>query len=377
MLSKTISTTNTLALKSLIIQNIDKYFQPTLAILFASPQHNLNIITQIFSELTIDLVGCTTAGEIVNDQLLEGSIVVLLTTMNKNSYQLFFSEFSNETVYQAGFATGSFASRCYEHPGMMVMLSGLGMDAAVLLSGLKDGIGREVPIYGGLAGDDLNMVETFTISNEQISSKGLATLIIDTEKVEMQGLATSGWKPIGGKNTITKAKGNIIYTINDERAYDVFIRYFGLADKELTQEELIATLYNYPIQIIRDGGHTVLRLLFFFDKEKGSLTLSAGVRNGDKFHFSAAPGFDVIQQTVEEFSDFKNVRPEADAIILYSCKGRHNAFGPMLEEEVEGLYQHWKKPLIGFLSYGEIGNTANGTCEFHNETCSLVVLKKK
>lgn len=376
MHTKSIHCRNTQDLKLSISNEINDNFKPTLAILFASTQHDLKIITQTFSDFNIDLIGCTTAGEIVDNQLLDGAIVVLLTTMDKNHYQLFFSEFSNETVYQAGFATGAFASRCYEHPGMMVMLSGLGMDASVLVTGLKDGIGREVPIYGGLAGDDLNMLETFAISNEQISSKGLATLIIDTEKVEMQGLATSGWKPIGGENTITKADGHIIYTINEERAYDVFMRYFGLTDKNISDEELVSTLYNYPIQIIREGG-PVLRLSSFFDADEGTLTLSAGVKEGDKFYFSAAPGFEVIEQTVQEFSDFKDTRPEADAIILYSCKGRHNAFGPLLEEEVEGLHQHWQKPLIGFLSYGEIGNTANGTCEFHNETCSLVILKEK
>jgi hypothetical protein len=33
--------------------------------------------------------------------------------------------------------------------------------------------------------------------------------------------------------------------------------------------------------------------------------------------------------------------------------------------------------MVGFLSYGEIGNVANGICDFHNETCSLITIKEK
>ena len=34
-------------------------------------------------------------------------------------------------------------------------------------------------------------------------------------------------------------------------------------------------------------------------------------------------------------------------------------------------------PMIGFFSYGEIGNVKGGACDFHNETCSLVLLKER
>ena len=136
-------------------------------------------------------------------------------------------------------------------------------------------------------------------------------------------------------------------------------------------------LINYPIQIIRANDYTILRSLFFVNEAEGTLVLAGGVEEGDKFRFSNPPGFEAIEQTIEEFGTLKRDIPEADAIILFSCKGRHGAFGPMLEEEIEGLYRYWEAPLVGFLSYGEFGNTINGTSEFHNESCSLVLLKEK
>ena len=120
-----------------------------------------------------------------------------------------------------------------------------------------------------------------------------------------------------------------------------------------------------------------MRSPLVLDEDNGSITLMGGVNQGDKFRFSNSPGFEVIEQTIEEFEQLKDKSPDVDALILYSCKGRHGALGPLLEDEISGLYNYWNKPMIGFLSYGEIGNTPSGICEFHNETCSLVSLREK
>ena len=379
MLSKTIICGSVDEVKDKILASTNDDFQPTLGIVFASIVHDLNGLVDVFNDLNLDVVGCSAAGEIVNDRLHHSSIAIMLTDLNKDYYQIYFSNFSKSTIYQAGFASGAFAAKSFENPALLLTLGGIGLDANKLLDGFKDGLGKEVPMYGGLAGDDLNMEETFAISNSSVASNGMATLVIDTDKVTVEGLATSGWEPIGGEHTITQAEGNTVYTINGKRAYDVFMQYFGLKDKEnLTQEEIIAIQTNYPFQIIReDGDYTVLRMPFSVNKGDGTIVLGASVKQGDKFRFSTSPGFEVIEQTVEEFNWLKNKSPQADAIILFSCIGRHGAFGPMLEDEISGLHNHWDAPLIGFLTYGEIGNTSIGTCEFHNETCSLVVLKEK
>lgn len=113
------------------------------------------------------------------------------------------------------------------------------------------------------------------------------------------------------------------------------------------------------------------------DQNERTLILAGGVKEGDQFRFSISPGFEVIDQTLAEFGKFNQKTDQADAMLLISCKGRHAAFGPMLEDEVKGISDFWKAPMIGFMSYGEIGPNENGTCEFHNETCSLVTFKEK
>lgn len=48
----------------------------------------------------------------------------------------------------------------------------------------------------------------------------------------------------------------------------------------------------------------------------------------------------------------------------------------MLEDEVEGIYDYWKKLMIGLFIYGEFGDNGKGCCEFYNEICLLVILKE-
>ena len=350
---------------------------PTIGMVFCSARHSVDRIRAIFGEHQIDLIGCTTAGEIVDDHLYEDSIAVLLMDLTPSSYLIKTAEHQVDDVYQAAYSLGETAKRQFENPALLILSGGITVNAEMIIGGLQDGAGKNLPIYGGLAGDDLALKSTIAFSHDEASDNCLAMLAIDTDKVLLKGLAISGWKPVGGINTITQAEGNVIYGINGEPAYDVFIRYFGFSESGDKVDQLVTIQTNYPLQLLRKEGYAVLRSPILVDEESRSITLAAGVEEGEQFCFSNSPGFEVIEETVNEFGLLRKDFPEADALILFSCKGRHGAFGPMLEDEVRGIHEQWGKPMIGLLTYGEFGDNGKGSCEFHNETCSLVILKEK
>ncbi len=360
-------------LKKKILHHKKNDFQPNLALVFCSSSQDVDEIRAIFTVEGIDLAGCTTAGEIVDAGLYEKSIAVMLLSLDRAYYRVLLETYEGKNIEQAAVSLGKQAVAAYTNPSGIVLSGGLTANAELIIESLLQEAGKNLTLYGGMAGDDLEMRTTIVFNNTKVSSQGLLLLVLDSDHVKLQGLAVSGWEPIGGINTITKAEGNIIYEINDERAYDVFIRYFGLSE----QDVLISIQTNYPLQIFKEGGYAVLRSPIVVNEEDGSITLSAGVKEGDKFQFSSSPGFEVIDTTITKFQDFHQQVSDADALILFSCKGRHGAFGPLLEDEISGIFQEWKKPMIGFLSYGEFGATGEGRCEFHNSTCSLAILKEK
>lgn len=353
------------------------FFSPTLGIIFCSPKHDLNVICQLFDAADIDLFGCSTAGEILFDEIHDGQIVGVFTDMKKENYQVI-SKVTHGEIYQTAFEMGLEAKNMFENPAIILASGGVTIDAKKVIEGLEDSIQKNIPIFGGLAGDDLALTKTYSLSRHGAEEGGLVFTVFNADKVSIEGMATSGWEAIGNIHTITKAEGNIVYTIDNKPALDVFINYFGYFDNLNLEGEDISTLSaQYPLQILREGGYTVLRSPLVGNKEEKTLILAGGVQQGDKFKFSISPGFEVIEQTIEEFEVLQTKTPKTELSILFSCKGRHAALGPLIEDEIAGLNKFWDAPLIGFFSYGEFGNVKNGKCDFHNETCSLVLIKEK
>lgn len=353
-------------------------FQPTLAIVFSAVNHDLNDLGKVFQKHQIDLVGCSSGGEINSCEMIEEGIVIMLMDMKKANYQIIGRDIDTEgkTTYQNAFDIGQEAIGHFDNPALLIFSGGTNIDGDQIIGGLKDGAQKEIPIYGGMGANDLVAKETFAFCSDQVTNNGLMTLILNEDKVKVEGLAVSGWEPVGIVHKITKSKGNIVYEINGKPATDIFNKYFGFTQVDGVDTELKTISGQYPLQIIKESGKNIMRSPLFVDEENHSLILAGGVKEGDEFRFSTSPGFEVIEQTVEEFKELKDHFPNVDALVLISCKGRHTAFGPMMEDELEGISEYWDAPLIGSFCYGEIGKTKNGLCEFHNVTSTLVGFKE-
>ncbi len=350
-------------------------FQPTLAIIFCSISQDRAALMVFFKGQGIDVLGATTAGEIINDEVLENSAVIMLLDINKSHYTLFFEE-STDT-FKLAEDLGKFAKESFENPSVIVISSGLTIDAENIINGFQS-FDKNIPLFGGLAGDDLTMKSTFVFTNERESPNALIGLVIDGDKINIKGIATSGWDNIGIEKTITKSVGNVVYTIDDEPAVDVFVNYFQFTESVDNTAEIIAQNFaQYPLQMKKDNGNIVLRAPLMVDIDSRALIFAGGIPEGSKVKFSVQPGFDLIEKTADKVSTMKSKIPEADALIMFSCKARHMALGPLTGDEAGMIQAIWKKPLIGFFTYGEIGATENNACDFHNETCSMVILKEK
>lgn len=352
-----------------------KHKNPSLniGILFCSIDFSIEKIRNIFTDVEIALFGCTSSGEIHDDYYVEHQMTCLLLDLPKGSFQIVGQARQEKSTYEIAQAAGQKIKNTFADQSVLLLAQGVGANADEIVNGMKEKLGDQVQLYGGLAGDNLALKETFVFSNQACYSDGLMMLILDNTQVRLSGFATSGWEAIGVLHQVTKATDNVLYEIDGEPALNVFLKYFGSfddADKGLDGVKNVSA--QYPLQILRPDGSYVLRSPLFGVEEDKSLVLAGGVKEGDRFRFSISPGFEVIDQTVQEFGHFKAEVKAVDAMILFSCIGRLGALGPLMEDEIKGIHQYWNKPMAGFFSYGEIGATKGATCDFHNETCTLV-----
>ena len=375
MKAKSLYLKHTSLLEDHLLNYLKDGYKPTLAIVFCSPKQPFEDMIRLFDSYDIDVFGCTTAGEITNDSLAAGAATFLFLNIPKKHYKIQF-ERNTEGVFNNAKIIRLLIDDAFDNPAVLVCSSGVLNDGEQIVAGLKYGAEREIPMFGGMAGDDSMIENSYIFSRRDITNNGIAALIFDGDHVELKGLATSGWQPIGEFNTVTKAEDNIIYSINNEPALDFIHRFLGETETDNVDSQLIVSA-QYPFQVMKDNDCEVLRMPIKVNADDKSLRLVGSIKEGTKFRFSISPSIDVINKTIGEFDDLKQNAPDADALILFSCIGRQSAFGPFLEDEVKGIYDLWEKPMAGFLSYGEFGNLRNGICEFHNETCSLVVIKEK
>lgn len=376
MRSKTIFTKSIAEIDTQLQETTQTGFQPTLAIVFASLSCNIEQLKNVLNKHQIQFVGATTSGEIGNRTIQNGGISILLLDLDTDYFKIEQRAANYSTSFKVGQELSVSAKASFINPAFLVFFS-LNVNGEALIDGMSEDKDNLPIIFGGMAGDDMKMDQTYTLSNQKIGNNLVTTLILDNDKIAVEGMALSGWQPIGAENCITKAKDNIIYEINDEPALAIVKRYFGdYYANSLNGDSVSLGAAQYPLQISR-GDSFVLRAALDADELDGSLRMAGPVAQGDNFHFSIAPGFEVIEETIEGFKEYAAKQPEADALIMISCVARHMSLGPLIEEEVEGIYEIWNKPMIGFFSYGEVGQQEKGTSHFYNETCSLVLLKER
>jgi hypothetical protein len=377
--AKTIKGNNAGEIQSALTESLADGFKPTLAIVFISIKQDRDVICTLLNNESISIFGSTTSGEFISSEISEGGMVVMLLDMNPAFFRVLFFETGDSSVLDLSKQLGVEGKTVFSNPAFIIASGWLHTDGEDIIKGIEDGFGSEVTVFGAMAGDDLALREPVVFTHGKKSVTGLVAIIIDEDKINIKGIATCGWKPIGITKTVTKSTGNIVYTIDDKPALDLVIKYLGLDIDHETGDSVVANLgAYYPLQLEREDAPPVMRTAMLGNKEDRSLICAGNVPQGAKVRFSLPPDFDVIDTVVTECTDLKNDKQhEADAMIMFSCISRYLSFGVMTSEEIERVQKVWNAPMVGFFSYGEFGKSRNGKHEFHNNTCCVVVLKEK
>ncbi|WP_370097858.1 FIST signal transduction protein [Xanthomarina gelatinilytica] len=358
---------------------ISNDFKPTLAIVFLSITKDWKVISDVLDKKDIVIFGATTSGEFIDGDIDEGSIVIMLLDINPEYFKSVFLETGTETTFENAKQIGLIGKETFKNPAFLIVSGWLTEEGENIVEGITEGSGKDVTIFGGMAGDDLSLSGPMVFTKDKSSDKGLLALIIDTDKIEVNGIATCGWKPIGTTKTITKSKGNIVYTIDNKPALDMIIKYLGVDYNFDSGKEIVTQIgAYYPLQLERENVAPVMRTAMLANREDRSLICAGNVPQGAKVKFSLPPDFDAIETVIEECNELKDEhQQEADALIMFSCISRHLSFGILMSEEISQVQNVWNAPMVGFFTYGEFGKSKTGKHEFHNNTCCLVALKEK
>lgn len=379
MQAKSIKGKSTEEIQSAFQKCLGNDFKPTLAIVFISIKQDRESICEMLHKEDIRIFGSTTAGEFISPEISEGGIAIMLLDINPAYFEIAFMDTGDSSAYEAAKQFGEEGKNIFTNPAFIISSGWLQTDGEQIVKGIEDGFGGEPTVFGGMAGDDLTLREPVVFTYRKSSTRGLVAIIIDQDKIDITGIATCGWKPIGITKTVTRSEGNVVYTIDDQPALDLVVKYLGLnLDNEISGKMVVSLGAYYPLQLEREDAPPVMRSAMLGNKEDRSLICAGTVPQGAKVRFSLPPDFDVIDTVVNECTDLKDdAHKNADAVIMFSCISRYLSFGVMTSEEIERVMKVWNAPFIGFFCYGEFGKSRRGKHEFHNNTCCVVALREK
>ncbi|GAB3445750.1 FIST signal transduction protein [Insolitispirillum peregrinum] len=334
------------------------------------------------------LIGCSTAGEIACDDVHEQSCILTAVRFEQTPIHIQTLPFAADgDATAAGHHLGQalLAARPENLRSVLLFARGTNINGSALIDGLQATIGDHVVIAGGLAGDDGAFRHTVTISPAGISDQTIVAAGLYGDAVVLRNGSAGGWHPFGPTRRVTRSQGNILYTLDDEPALDLYKRYLGDYASGLPASGLL-----FPFEMLNETAESVglIRTLLGVNEADKSLTFAGDIREGG-FVRMMHSSTDQLILGAEQAADLclgsdQSAAPASPALaLLVSCVGRKLVMGDRLVEEVDSVQErlaselHIPVTISGFYSYGEINPHGKlQTCQLHNQTMTIAVIQE-
>ncbi len=375
MKTKIISTYSIKDLLEKINSYIAKGNKPTLAFVYASVKYDIRQLVVELNKCPFEVFGATTVGEVFADknigaQSLDESIVCMLTDMNPEAFAFKFIPTDVSRSYEIGKSIGEWATSHFPDTAIITATSGLDFDNDAYTQGILSG-GVDYA-FGGLAGDDLILKDTYVFSKDNFSTAGIVAIAIDRTKINISGSRAFGWSGIGKERIVTKADKNIVYEVDNKPAIDFYRDYLHVTPEDMPQMGI-----EYPFEVTMRNGQVVYRAVLSINEEDGSLIFAGHVEEKSRVRISAPAGKGIIDHVAKSVKEAREESPaEPELVLVFPCFSRKQVLGEYTIKEIEAAYNAAQAPLIGFFAYGEIGAFPGGY-GFHNETFVTALLSEK
>jgi hypothetical protein len=353
---------------------------PQAGILFAAIDFEhaliLNQIHQVYPDL--DLIGCTTDGEISSRLgFQQDSLTLMLFCSDtvKISAGVGYAAHQDPIAAAQQAVQQATASLTSTDPQLCILLpasytaDGSTTSGGDILAGLQQALGRQIPIIGGAAGDQYRFKKTYQFFRNQVLTDALPILIFSGDIQFSYGIGC-GWTPIGNTGIVTKSKDTTLYEIDGKPALEFYQRYLG--DRPPTAEN--------PLAVYEEGvNHCYMRAPNLYDQDSGTINFLGNIPEQATVQITDINRDEVIQAAETSFnhalSNYPGQKPQA--ILLFSCCCRRWLLGTRVKEEYQLVKNAFSTdlPICGFYTYGEFAPLEpQGETFYHQETFVTLLL---
>jgi len=328
------------------------------------------------------ITGCSTAGEILAEEVLDNSLVLTAVYFEKDtriqSCTLRIDDAS--TSYDTG-AQLTQQLQADDLQYLFVLSEGLNVNGTLLANGLSHEQSGSIPVSGGLSGDGDRFENTAvwyhdTATQDALLENHVVAVGFYGSHLKIAHGSQGGWDPFGPDRKVTRSQNNVLYELDGQSALELYKQYLGDYASGLPATGLL-----FPLALSGDGidSDGLVRTILAVNEEDQSMTFAGDVPEGCFARLMRA-NFDHLVEGASQAAEMSlgSIQEDnAELAILISCVGRKMVLKQRVEEEVESVRDVLgeRPAMTGFYSYGEISPlvTASG-CALHNQTMTITTL---
>ena len=322
------------------------------------------------------LIGCSTGGEIVGDDVRDGCISAAAVKFDDTAVAVASVPCGG---IQHSFEAGRALAAKFPRRGLcslFVLSEGIHVNGSELVRGMVSVLGPDLLITGGLAGDGARFGRTVVGLDGAVAPDVIAAVGFYGDRLAVRHGSAGGWDAFGPKREITRSESNVLYELDGEPALDLYKSYLGDEASRLPGSALLFPLRVHPPGKERAG---LVRTVLSVDEATHSLTFAGDVPQGHVAQLMRGNFDRLVEGAASAAEQAASKHREPALGILVSCIGRKLLLGQRIGEEVETVADILGRPtaMVGFYSYGEISPHAeSGCCELHNQTMTVTVLQE-
>jgi hypothetical protein len=356
---------------------------PAFAFVLCTDQHDPDKVARsVDAELgEISWAGCCTAGVFVGTEILRRGIVVGVLSGRDARFGVGLGGPVSGDARDAGrtAAAEALAALGALKPGygrtLIVLPDALTGNAAEVIRGAADEAGAGLVWAGGGAGDNLRFVRTAQFAHGTAHSDHVVIVAIDADRALAAGVR-HGWRPYGPPTQVTRAEGATAIELQYEPAFEVYRRTAASRGDTVTRDRFAAFAMTHPLGFPKANGEYVIRDPLAVD-DNGGLRCVAEVPDGCLVRVMEGDREDLIVAGRAAATEARDgIGGALGGALVFDCVSHYLMLGEGMGEELSaikgGLGQ--AVPILGCLTFGEVGALGPSAPQFHNKTAVILAL---
>ncbi|AUX39234.1 hypothetical protein SOCE26_006180 [Sorangium cellulosum] len=358
--------------------------RPAFALVLSTDQYDADALAAaVTSELPgVPWAGCCTAGVFAGSRLLPQGLVVGLVVSEAVRVGVGVAQAVSQGGRRAGVLATSRALEGFPPaipPGwsraLLVLPDALTGNAADVVRGAVEVGGTGVVWAGGGAGDNLRFVRTAQFAGGRAYSDSVVVVALDSPARMATGIR-HGFRPYGPPTMVTRAEGTTVVELEYEGAFSVYQRTARVRGEQVNLDGFAAFAMTHPLGIPQaDGEHVIrdpLRVV-----APGGLYCVGEVPDGCLIRvMEGDPGGLVAAAREAAITAREAVAGPIAGAFVFDCISRCMMLGDTVRDELTTFESELgeRVPVMGCLTFGEVGALGRGVPQFHNKTAVVFAL---